>query len=192
MGAKSATAKSPVALIDAHLPIARQISARLKRRYSWVNMEDLYSYSLLGLTMAANAYDPTRGVPFANFASQKAMFWAIDEMRKDSILKRRGAKAGPRFVSMNDTSPDNDQQSFEIPDLHSEDAKDKLEARDLCTTLLGQLRTQDRELLVMYYGQQLTFKEIARVFDISESSVCLRHKALIRKLRKMAHTMNAA
>jgi RNA polymerase sigma factor (sigma-70 family) len=155
-------------------------------------MEDLYSYSLLGLTMAANAYDPSRGVPFANFASQKAMFWAIDEMRKDSILKRRGSKVGPRFVSMNDTREDSDQGTFEVADDHAEEARDKLEARDLCTTLLGQLRPQDRELLIMYYGQQLTFKEIAKVFKISESSVCLRHKALIRKLKKMAHTMNAA
>lgn len=191
MDAKPAKA-SAVQLIDNHLPIARQISARLKRRYSWVNMEDLYSYSLLGLTMAANAYDPTRGVPFANFASQKAMFWAIDEMRKDQILKRRGAKATPRFVSMNDTNPDSDQGTFEIADGAAGEAKEKLEAKDLCSALLGQLRMQDRELLIMYYGQQLTFKEIAKVFSISESSVCLRHKALIRKLRKMAHTMNAA
>jgi RNA polymerase sigma factor (sigma-70 family) len=191
MSAKPAKA-SAVQLIDNHLPIARQISARLKRRYTWVNMEDLYSYSLLGLTMAANAYDPTRGVPFPNFASQKAMFWAIDEMRKDSILKRRGAKKTPRMISMHDTNPDTDQGTFEIADEGAGEAKEKLEAKDLCSALLGQLRMQDRELLIMYYSQQLTFKEIAKVFSISESSVCLRHKALIQKLRKMAHTMNAA
>jgi RNA polymerase sigma factor (sigma-70 family) len=155
-------------------------------------MEDLYSYSLLGLTMSANAYDPTKGVPFANFASQKAMFWAIDEMRKDGILKRRGAKAGPSFVSINEPVSGNDQITFEVPDGRAGDAQDKLEARDLCSTLLNQLRSQDRQLLIMYYGQHLTFKEIAHVFDISESSVCLRHKALIKKLRKMASTMNAA
>jgi RNA polymerase sigma factor (sigma-70 family) len=155
-------------------------------------MEDLYSYSLLGLTMSANAYDPTKGVPFANFASQKAMFWAIDEMRKDGILKRRGAKAGPTFISMNEPVAGNDEMTFEVADTRAVDDQDMLEAKDLCSTLLLQLRTQDRQLLIMYYGQHLTFKEIAKVFEISESSVCLRHKALLKKLRKMANSMNAA
>jgi RNA polymerase sigma factor (sigma-70 family) len=180
-----------VGLIRDHLSLAQQIAARMKRRYTWVNMDDLYSYSLLGLTMAANAFEPHRGVPFANFASQKAMFWAIDEMRKDGILRRRSAKSGPRFISIHDTSPENDQLNVDVADGRADEARDKLEARDLCYTLLDHLRAQDRQLLMMYYSQQLTFKEIAKVFHISESSVCLRHKALIRKLRKMAHTMNA-
>ena len=178
-------------LISEHMPLASQIAARMKRRYSWVNMEDLYSYSLLGLTMAANAYEPHRGVPFANFASQKAMFWAIDEMRKDGILRRRNAKTTPRFISINDTPSDSDQIGLDVPDDSSAEQRHELEARDLCATMLDHLRSQDRQLLTMYYGQQLTFKEIARIFSISESSVCLRHKALIKKLRKMAHTMNA-
>jgi RNA polymerase sigma factor for flagellar operon FliA len=177
-------------LISEHLPLAKQIAARMKRRYSWVNMDDLYSYSLLGLTMAANAYEPDRGVPFANFASQKAMFWAIDEMRKDNILRRRNAKNTPRFVSINDTPSDSEQIGLDVEDDHSDETLEELEARDLCQTMLSHLRTQDRQLLTMYYGQQLTFKEIARIFDISESSVCLRHKALIKKLRKLAHTIN--
>ena len=182
---------TPDSLIKEYLPLARQIAARMKRRYSWVNMEDLYSYSLLGLTMAANAWDPDRGVPFPNFASQKAMFWAIDEMRKDNILRRRSAKATPRFLSLNDTPSDCDQIGLDVPDNHSSEGRHELEARDLCGALLDQLRLRDRNLLTMYYGQHLTFKEIAGVFSISESSVCLRHRALIKKLRKLAMTMNA-
>jgi RNA polymerase sigma factor (sigma-70 family) len=191
MRATKTLERSPDELIREHMPLARQIAARMKRRYSWVNMEDLYSYSLLGLTMSANAYEPDRGVPFANFASQKAMFWAIDEMRKDGILRRRSAKATPRFISINDTPSDSDQIGLDVMDETSADDEHDFEARDLCATMLDQLRTQDRQLLTMYYGQQLTFKEIAKIFSISESSVCLRHKALIKKLRKLAHTMNA-
>ncbi|HHH75519.1 MAG TPA: sigma-70 family RNA polymerase sigma factor [Phycisphaerae bacterium] len=189
--ATSTVAIAPETLIEEHLTLARQIAARMKRRYSWVVMEDLYSYSLLGLTMAANAWDPERGVPFPNFASQKAMFWAIDEMRKDGILRRRSAKACPRFLSLNDTPADSDQIGLDVLDTSSAEGRKDLEARDLCSTLLNHLRSQDRNLLTMYYGQHLTFKEIAGVFSISESSVCLRHRALIKKLHKLATTMNA-
>lgn len=183
------------ALLDEHLPIARQIAARLKRRYTWVQMEDLYSYSLLGLTKAANAFDDARGVPFPNFASQKGMFWAIDEMRKDSVLRRRSSANMPRVLPFTEAAgnadPD-DGWTPEVVDGHAPRTREKLEARDLCTTLLCKLRKQDRDLLTMYYADHMTFREIAAVFDISESSVCLRHKALIKKLRRMAGAMRVA
>ena len=44
----------------------------------------------------------------------------------------------------------------------------------------------------MYYSKHMTFREIAQVFEISESSVCLRHKALIRRLRRLATVMRVA
>jgi RNA polymerase sigma factor (sigma-70 family) len=182
-------------LLDEHLPIARQIAARLKRRYTWVPMEDLYSYSLLGITKAANAFDNTRGVPFPNFASQKGMFWAIDEMRKDSVLRRRSSANMPRVLSFSEAvgnaDPDNGWTP-EVVDSHAPRTHEKLEARDLCTALLCKLRKDDRELLMMYYADHMTFREIAGVFDISESSVCLRHKALIKKLRRMAGATRVA
>ena len=60
-------------LVKGHLAMARSIASRLKRRYVWVDSDDLYSYSLWGLTQAASAYAPDRGVPFANFAASKAI-----------------------------------------------------------------------------------------------------------------------
>ena len=76
------------ALAKDHIGLAGEISARLQRRYNWLAPDDVYSYALLGLTIAADAYDPERNVPFVQFAARKAMFWAIDEMRKDRLLRR--------------------------------------------------------------------------------------------------------
>ena len=182
-------------MLNDHMPIARQIASRLKRRYTWVTMEDLYSYSLLGLTMSANAYDPDRGVPFPNFASQKGMFWAIDQMRKDGVLRRRSSASMPRVLPFSEAAGLSDNEESWTPDVHDRHAEEDhkhLEARDLCTALLRQLRNQDRQLLIMYYTKHMTFREIAKVFDISESSVCLRHKALIRRLRRLATVMRVA
>ncbi len=182
-------------MLNENLPLARQIASRLKRRYTWVMMEDLYSYSLLGLTMSANAYDPTRGVPFPNFASQKGMFWAIDEMRKDGVLRRRSSASMPRVLPFSEAAGAIDSDGTWTPDIQDKNAEEdgkQMEARDLCASLLRQLRKQDRELLIMYYSQHMTFREIAKVFGISESSVCLRHKALIRRLQRLAAVTHVA
>jgi RNA polymerase sigma factor (sigma-70 family) len=183
-------------IIKENLPLARQIASRLKRRYTWVSMDDLYSYSLLGLTMSADVFDPNRGVPFPNFASQKGMFWAIDQMRKDGVLRRRSsASTMPRVLPFSEAGGAADGDEPWMPDVrdrHAEEDRKLMEARDLCAALLQQLRAQDRQLLVMYYSQHLTFREIAKVFGISESSVCLRHKALIRRLRRLVTVMRVA
>ncbi len=165
-----------VGLAVEHLPLANRIASRLHRWYSWVALDDLRSYAYLGLALAERSYESDRGVPFVQFAWRKGMFLAIDEMRKDGVLSRRRAKPGPTFTAL----------TPELPDPVACGRQEEMERRDLCSTLLRKLRKQDRQLLSMYYADQLTFREIAKVFEISESAVCLRHKALLKRLRKLA------
>jgi len=166
----------PVSLTEANLPLAGRIAGRLHRWYHWVPAEDLKSYAYLGLALAARSYQSDRGVTFVQFAWRKAMYLAIDEMRKDGVLCRRRATPRPTFSSL----------TPETPEPATLGGQEAVERRDLCRTLLKKLHCGDRRLLMMYYTDQLTYKEIAKVFDISESAVCLRHKALLKKLRKLA------
>lgn len=177
-----------------HISIARQIASRLKRRYTWVAMEDLYSYALLGLTQSANAYDPSRGVPFPNYASQKGMFRAIDEMRKDGVLRRSSSSNMPRVLPFSDATNSNTDEGWtpDIQDVKADRYRDLMEVRDLTRTLLKRLDDHDRNLLAMYYTEHMTFCEISKILKISESSVCLRHKALIKRLRRSVTTMKVA
>ena len=177
-----------------HIGIGRQIASRLKRRYTWVPMEDLYSYALLGLTQSANAYDPSRGVPFPNYASQKGMFWAIDEMRKDGILRRRSSANMPRVLAFSDAMNSNADEGWtpDIQDTKADHDINLMEVRDLSRILLKRLEEPDRDLLMMYYTEHMTFREIAKILKISESSVCLRHKALIKRLRRSVVSMKVA
>jgi len=161
-----------------HTSLAGGIAARLHRLYSWVPMEDLHSYAYLGMALAAKIYDPERGVPFPQFAWRKGMFMAIDEMRKDGVLSRRRPTPLPTFAPL---SPD-------ITDPAAAKNEATIDRRDMCKALLSKLRTQDRHLLMMYYSDEMTFKEIAKVFDISESAVCLRHKALMQRLRRLGNS----
>ncbi len=193
MSSNQLSDSGPTALLEGHMPLAGQIASRMKRRYNWVPLEDLYSYALLGLTKAANAFDPDRRVPFRNYASEKAMFWAIDEMRKDGILRRSSAKALPKTISFGQGSDRDEQRGdIEMPCADADRAHHRLEARDLIAAMFRQLREKERHLLSMYYADEMTFREIAEVLGVSESSVCLKHKAVIGRLRQYVSAQGLA
>ena len=167
---------SPSCLAASNIGLAGRIAGKLRRSYGWVCLDDLRGYACLGLLLAARAFDADRGVPFDRFAMCKGMFLAIDEMRKDGVLQRRRVKAIAPTVPI----------SGDLPDPKGEMAQERTETQDMCRSLLGKLKAADRRLLMMHYADHMTFKQIARVYHISESAVCLRHKTLIEKLRKLA------
>lgn len=152
-----------------------RIAAKLYQTYGWVGLDDLHSYAYLGLALAAKNFNPDRGVPFPYYAVQKAAYLAVDEMRKDGVLSRR-KKQSVKFTA-SELLP-------EVLDPQAQDVFHDVEKRDTCRMLLGKCNSADRQLLIMYYAQGMTFKEIAEVLEISESAVCLRHKSLLDKLRK--------
>ena len=164
-------------IVQQNMSLVENIARRLSRRYSWVGIDDLSSYAYLGLTQAAKIFDSSRGVPFEPFACRKAMFLAIDQMRKDGILRRADSTPRSRTASI---------MELELPDPAADRARELLEAREFCTELFKRLDESARKLLIMVYTEKLTYREIAKVLGISESAVCLRHKAVIQKLRGQA------
>lgn len=158
-----------------HVELAGKIACRLCRSYSWVGIDDLRSYAYLGLALAERAFRPELGVPFVKFAWRKAMFLAIDEMRKDGVVSRKDARRTTCSAL-----------PFETADPQSGALLRCVDRTDLYDSLMMGLKDRDHRLVEMYYTDGMTFREIARVFGITESAVCLRHKTLINKLRVLA------
>jgi RNA polymerase sigma factor (sigma-70 family) len=178
--ADTGTAEQETAdLVGSNLTLAREISRRLHFVYRWVAEDDIRGYAYLGLVLAAKRFDEGRGVPFKRFASYKAAMLAVDEMRRDGLLRRRGAKKRAEAPLTGDFHDPRGGHPF-----------DRAEAREFCASLLAKLKADERRLVLLYYADQLTFAEIAGVFRISESAVSLRHKAVLRKLRKLAMGKN--
>jgi DNA-directed RNA polymerase specialized sigma subunit len=123
-------------LARTNVELADRIAGRLYRSYSWVDMDDLRSYAYLGLALAERAFRPELGVPFVKFAWRKAMFLAIDEMRKDGVVSRRESPRD-RHTPL----------SFETPDPQSDASAQRLERDDLCDMLMGRLRDRDQQLV---------------------------------------------
>jgi RNA polymerase sigma factor (sigma-70 family) len=166
--------------------IAGQIAARLKRRFTWLLADDLYSYALTGLVMAAKAFDAQRGVPFPNFASLLGMYMAIDEMRRDRVIQRPQRVNRGRCCSLSAMGWE-EPDAAQIPDRAAQGAINRIEARDMVAHLLAALPPRDRQIMLMRYADNLTFGEIGAVVNRTESCICLRHKAILVRLRRLAH-----
>ncbi len=157
------------------LALVRKVAARLQRRFGWLDADELASYAYLGLRKAARDYDPTRSADFGAFASVKGMYLAIDEMRRDGLVRRPDSQQTPAGPI-----------EGELPDPDGEDALRDLVNRDTAEALLAALPQEDRDLLMMYYGQGMTLREIGQVRGVTEAAVCVRHQQLLAKLRRCA------
>jgi RNA polymerase sigma factor (sigma-70 family) len=146
----------------------------------------LYSYALWGLTLAAGAYRSETGVPFEQFVRGKGMYVAIDAMREDRVLSRHKAHGTPMFFSYSDSGDGEACLLDKIADRRSSDSFQAVDLRDQVRSILARLADEDRQTLLMYYADGMTFKEIARVFNKSESAISIRHRNLLVKLRRMA------
>lgn len=76
-------------LLDEHLPLCRQLAARVKRQVGHhVELDDLVAYGAQGLAEAADRFDPTQGVPFGAFASYRIRGAIYDGLRQLGHLPR--------------------------------------------------------------------------------------------------------
>lgn len=82
-------------LVRDHLHVVDHVVSSFRSRLpSHVNPDDLRSAAHLGLIAAARSYDPSRGVPFAAYASTRMRGAVLDELRRvDWVSRRVRAKA---------------------------------------------------------------------------------------------------
>ncbi|MCE9580604.1 MAG: sigma-70 family RNA polymerase sigma factor [Deltaproteobacteria bacterium] len=77
------------ALILRHVGAARRIALSVVRGADGARRDDAIAAGLLGLTEAADRYDPGRGEPFVAFAEKRIRGAVVDELRRGDVLPRR-------------------------------------------------------------------------------------------------------
>jgi RNA polymerase sigma factor FliA len=63
---------------------------------------------------------------------------------------------------------------------------DALHRRDVIEVLTRNLSQKEKRIIIMYYYEGLTMKEIGRILDLTESRVCQIHSNVIMRLREQA------
>lgn len=85
----------------------------------------------------------------------------------------------------------NDEESLPLADIIEDkqspspaNEAEQAEMRAALFQAIKELPERDQQLLSLYYHEELTLKEISRVFEISESRVCQLHAKAVLRLRR--------
>ena len=126
-----------------------------------------------------------------------------DELRKELDLpeprfrKVMGSDRAPSMVHFNSARTDSDDmddsdgmRSFE--DRHRPTPHVRAEHQDLLKWISSGFGRRDRLIIVLYYYERMTMKEIGRSLGISESRVSQRLDSILQCLRSRLCHMNAA
>lgn len=76
-------------LVEHHLPLVGYIVAEFRTRVPrHVAVDDLRSWAMTGLALAARSWDPERGIPFERYASSRIRGAILDELRTTDWASR--------------------------------------------------------------------------------------------------------
>jgi RNA polymerase sigma factor for flagellar operon FliA len=70
-----------------------------------------------------------------------------------------------------------------IADRRIENPLDCINRRDVIEVLTKNLSHKEKRIVIMYYYEGLTMKEIGRILDLTESRVCQIHSNVIARLK---------
>jgi RNA polymerase sigma factor FliA len=126
------------------------------------------------------------GRPASDQELAKALGIDIGEL--DSLL---GEVAVATIMSLDaESSPEDNEQSTNLgeflADPRAEDMERLLaaqEMRELIAARMAELPDKEQLVLVLYYYEELTLKEIGEILDVTESRVCQIHTKAIMRLR---------
>ncbi len=112
----------------------------------------------------------------------------IDINELDGIM---GEVAVATIVSLDaDTSGDDSENSTSLGDYLADSRTDDIEKviarqemKDLIGARMAELPEKEQLVLVLYYYEELTLKEIGEILDVTESRVCQIHTRAIMRLK---------
>jgi RNA polymerase sigma factor for flagellar operon FliA len=185
--------------------IARRIYYRLPKH---VLLEDLVQAGMVGLLDAWQKYDCNRRVQFGSYAKVRIRGAILDSLREldwgprslRSIARRaeeaRNALRRARDLDQlttvsfqSDSNGEDHPQDFvdcptSPPDESPYCIRLRTEVTDLLRTLISKLPDRQRDVLTLYYQQNLTMKEIGTTLGLGESRVSQLHSLAVNGLRE--------
>ncbi|MBX5436707.1 MAG: sigma-70 family RNA polymerase sigma factor [Alicyclobacillaceae bacterium] len=170
--------------------LVRRIAARLKRRLpAHVRLEDLVMAGQEGLWDAARTFDPSRGVPFLQYAKVRIRGAMVDELRRTGIYGRSqqwrraqaayGAQAqvAPDMISLDEQG----RHEWLVDDTVRTPEEAAVRSGEIAelNAALAKLTQQEQLVLSLVFVEELNLSEVAEVLSLSRSRVsAIYHRAL--------------
>jgi len=156
-----------------------------------VDDRDYFQFGIEGLSEAIDRFDPDYGTKFETYAIQRIRGKIIDELRKIQI-KPRSSTTGENDVVYTNVSLNNsfdEEDSYMLYEVIPNDTEQpdetmfKNEAKELLIVAMKELNERDRLVLTLYYYENLNYKEIAQVLNITVSRISQIHSKIIHDLK---------
>jgi len=168
-----------------------KITGRLWNSFHWLRWDDLESYAMSGLVLAAIKYDPNKqkkNKTFCHYALHAGFYSAIDEMRVDGVINR-GRKKGPQSRKTDWTTDICTVEDFygrEESDQKGDDGFDQVDTRDFCHEVVKRLKPKEKQLLKFFLFDNLLKKQIADLEGVSASMISFRYRDVVKKMKRIA------
>ncbi len=227
-------------LVEIYLPLVKYNAERIWARLpEGVELDDLISAGVFGLTDAIYAFDLNRGVKFETYCVPRIRGAMLDELRSmdwvprlvrskasklneatrnleaklgrhptdqelaaelglsvPELEKMRQDASAVNLVSLNkkwyETDSYKEVREVDIlEDKRGEDPTRRIQKNDIMRLITKGLNRNERLILILYYYEELTMKEIGATLDLSESRVSQMHSAIVQRLQQQLERRKA-
>jgi RNA polymerase sigma factor for flagellar operon FliA len=178
------------ALVHGHIEYAKALTLKIARKLPYyMEFDELMSSAMLGLTEAANAFDPAEGVPFATFSYYRIRGAVFDGIRRmgslPAALRRHVRREAAEAMAHQSNA------SVSTDDLN--DAAERLDhsmRRASATFLLSQL-AEDRQFVSPHSDVpgECAQQELIEQLPSAISALSEKHQFLIRAIYFHDRTM---
>lgn len=142
-------------LVENHIGLANKLAANKKKTIpSYVSFEELQSAAFLGLTEAANRFDPERGFCFTTYAYPRIWGAINDYLRELGVINVSLEMSDDDDLCLKDTLVSRENNTEQILEFVKEALGD-----------------QAGDMIRSYYVDQFSMREIGEHYNISEGRV---------------------
>ena len=135
-----------------------------------VEYDDLVGYGVFGLIDAIDKFDSGKNVKFETYASLRIRGAILDQIRKMDWI--------PRSLRQK-------QKKIDAAMAKIEADSGKVATDDKLVQAIDLLTEKERSVIVLYYYEDMTLKEISMTLDVSESRVSQLHTKALSKMKKI-------
>jgi RNA polymerase sigma factor for flagellar operon FliA len=181
------------ALVTYYTPYVKYVAHAVHAKIHCIEYDDMLQEGMIALCDCIQRFERKRKLQFMTFASTRVRGAMLDYVRHEDFvprLEREREKAGtviPKrtFYLSNPMYYDEEAGHYAtfgevLEDQHIDHT---LLSDEVCHALRG-CNTHERIILLLYYLEDLTMKQIGESLDLSESRISQIHSAVIRRIRK--------
>ncbi|MCF0233444.1 MAG: FliA/WhiG family RNA polymerase sigma factor [Thermoguttaceae bacterium] len=108
----------------------------------------------------------------------------VDEVRK-TIVDSAAANVSSLDKTWADVSGDSDVTEMDVvPDRRCGDPTERIELKEFASACMKGLSQSECMIIILYYYEEMTMKEIGATLGLSESRVSQMHTAIVRRIKK--------